>query len=220
MKHPPSTAVLEVDLHHVLWITRGKGWDYTFLLWPLLPRIADPDGLRQRIFDGVRPGYVPQSITGRVRDGHERRAYLATTFIDTVRRDDAGRPIIHHLVWFPPDGDTREVAPTDWGPQLVDAVRDPYDAVSPVVTYDFLGLDLNPHQRVRQLFAAELAETSPRVRVEGAAEMVQLSPAVHRVDDPFAAPGRWRRRWPRVAAAAVWLGGAALLWLLGKVLGR
>lgn len=218
MKHPPSTAVLEVDLHHVLWFTRGKGWDYTFLLWPLLPRIADPDGLRERIFAGIRPGYVPHSITGRVRDGREQRAYLATTFIDPVRRDNVGQPIVHHVVWFPPDGDTCLVAPVDWGSQFVAAVRAPYDAVSPIVMATFL--DLDPHQRIRELFVAELAQVSPRVRVEGAAVMVYLSPTVHPVNEPFAALGRWWRRWPRVAAAAVWLGGAAVLWLIGKVLGR
>lgn len=218
VKHPPSTAVIEIDLHHVLWFTRGKGWDYTFLLWPLLPRIADPDGLRERIFEGIKPGYLPHSITGRVRDGRERRGYLATAFVDPARRDDEGRAIVHRIVWFPPDGNTHEVAPADWGPQLVAAMHEPYDAVSPIVMERFLGLDHRP--RIREIFVTELAQVSPRVRVEGPAVMLYLSLTAHPVNEPFAALGRWWKRWPRLAALLVWLGVALVLYLVGRILGR
>ena len=130
-----------------------------------------------------------------------------------MRRDEANQPIAHHLVWFPPDGQTRQVAPTDWGPQLVSVVRAPYDAVSPIFMESALGLD--PHQRIRQLFAAELAQLSPRVRVEGPAIMIYRTDVVLAVDESFATRARWWRRWPRVAALLVWLGVALLLWLVG-----
>ncbi len=116
-----GTTRLEVKLSQVLWRTRGRTWDYAFVLRPSKPQREQWYDAYRSIFSGLTPA-APGELT-RTRHGvFGRSAYVATTFCDPQACDEAGRPIAHSVAWFP--GYLPEALPADWGQQIVDAIAD------------------------------------------------------------------------------------------------
>ena len=117
---------LSLRLRDVLYRTRGRDWDYGFLLQPE-PLLGEGwYALHRRIFANVEPGPAPLLLRGAlgVGVGH---AFFATVFADAERRDDQGRPIAHYLTWL---GPAAEAAPgVSFGPGLVEALRPALDSV-------------------------------------------------------------------------------------------
>jgi hypothetical protein len=113
---------LELDLHGLLWRTRGRHWDYTFVLRPVLLLADSWYEVHSRIFEGLTPEREEQHRAGTILDTSGECVFVATAFIDPVRRDAAGRPVSHYLVWFRPeetrDGGVQRV-PRDWGRSLL-----------------------------------------------------------------------------------------------------
>jgi hypothetical protein len=110
---------LRVSLRDILYRTRGRDWDYGFLLQP--PPILGEGwyALHRRIFANVEPGPVPLLLRGSlgVGTGHP---FFATSFADAALHDDQGRPVAHYLTWLGPGA---EAAPgASFGPPLVQAL--------------------------------------------------------------------------------------------------
>lgn len=118
---------MRVDLDSVLWRTRGRTWDYSFVLRPVHPRIETWYDFHADAFSGATPGREPINVGGVLRtiDGDEV-CFVATTFQDPTLRDDVGRPVAHYFVWFPSvAGAPADLElPADWGPQLLQAFGD------------------------------------------------------------------------------------------------
>lgn len=221
MPHPPSICTIEVDLTHVLWLTRGWCWNYVFLLKPLVGVGDAWANIQWRVFAGTLPAAVPHTVAGRIDDFRNERAFLATTFLDPRRRDVRGRAVTHHIVWFPPDErSARMVAPADWGPQLVAALAPAFDAAFALdLPGQDDGVDLDPSSEVARVFTRELARVPPRLRLTGPAVMVYVLPPFEakRIELPASPP-----RHPRTLARAllVWAATFAALMLLSFVLRR
>lgn len=110
---------LRVSLRDVLYRTRGRDWDYCFLLQP--PPILGEGwyALHRRIFANVEPAPVPLLLRGAlgVGTGH---SFFATAFADATLRDYQDRPVAHYLIWL---GPSAEAAPgLSFGPPLVQAL--------------------------------------------------------------------------------------------------
>lgn len=120
------SSALSLSLADVLYRTRGRDWDYAFLLQPR-PLLSEGwYALHRRMFSGVEPSEVPQLLRGQLGIGLGH-AFFATAFLDPARRDSQGRPIAHYLAWL---GKAAEAAPgLSFGPGLVDALGGALDAV-------------------------------------------------------------------------------------------
>ena len=117
---------LRIALDQLLYRTRGRDWDYGFLLQP--PPILGEGwyALHRRIFANVEPGPVPLLLRGAlgVGTGHP---FFACAFADAELRDYQDRPIAHYFSWF---GAAAEAAPgVSFGPPLVRALRPALDSV-------------------------------------------------------------------------------------------
>lgn len=117
---------LELSLGDLLYRTRGRDWDYAFLLQPE-PLLGEGwYALHRRIFSNVEPGPTPLLLRGAlgVGTGHP---FLATAFTDHQLRDSQDRPIAHYVTWL---GRAAEAAPgASFGPPLIAALRPALDAV-------------------------------------------------------------------------------------------
>ena len=117
---------LRIRLGEVLYRTRGRDWDYGFLLQPA-PLLGEGwYALHRRIFANLEPGLSPLLLRGAlgIGTGH---AFFATAFVDPQRRDYQDRPIAHYLTCL---GAAAEAAPgLSFAPGLVEALRPALDSV-------------------------------------------------------------------------------------------
>jgi hypothetical protein len=117
---------LRLQLGHLLYRTRGRDWDYAFLLQPARILGEGWYTLHRRMFANVEPTPEPLLLRGAlgVGVGHP---FFATTFVDSTRRDSQDRPVAHYLAWL---GQAAEDAPgVSFGPRLVAALEPALDAV-------------------------------------------------------------------------------------------
>lgn len=114
---------------HTLWKTRGREWDFEFLLLPLGTGIPAWYRIWSQMF----------KATSDSRDGIQRRfgvfelgprlGYAATMLLDPEgRRDAAGRPIFHQLALVTTDGEP-PCLPADWATTLLHHAKPEYDRV-------------------------------------------------------------------------------------------
>lgn len=120
------TEYLRIRFREVLYRTRGRDWDYAFLLQPE-PLFGEGwYQLHRRIFANVEPTSVPTVLRGALGLG-TGHPFFACTFTDGRRRDHQGRPIAHYVVWL---GPAAHSAPScTFGPALIEALRDALDSV-------------------------------------------------------------------------------------------
>lgn len=170
----------DVDLHHVLWRTRGLNWDYTFLLRPILPDADRWYELHSRIFDGLAPETTEQDRMGTVLDGDDEHGFIAATFLDPSRRDAAGRPISHYVVLFLPNEPLKQEfdgVPENWGRQLVAALSPALDAAFglPVSEAEPNGRTIDD---VEDIVAAELSSMAEPIHIDGRKVAAARGPSV------------------------------------------
>jgi len=120
------SETLTLRLRDVLYRTRGRDWDYSFLLQPV-PLISEGwYTLHRRIFANVEPEPKPVLLRGALGIG-TGQPFFATAFTDAVRADSQARPIAHYIAWFGADA---EAAPgVSFGPGLVQALARPLGSV-------------------------------------------------------------------------------------------
>ena len=221
MEHPPGTSAIDVELADVLWCTRGKQWPYAIIFRPLLEVDHDWEVLLWRVFLTLSPEARPQQVSDTVRRNGVTRAYLATVFLDPVRVDADGLPISHRIVWFPPGEESpRVVAPDDWGPRFVAALRPVLDTVFNTVFNTVLrGALEDPVEAMRILVAREAWDIAQPLRFEGPTVMVcaQRPFDSWRGELPDAPPERWQLV---MQALLLWAGVFALIALVVFLLRR
>ena len=120
------TDLLSLRLRDVLYRTRGRDWDYSFLLQPV-PLLGEGwYALHRRIFANVEPEPTPLLLRGALGVG-TGQPFFATAFTDAARSDSQARPVAHYIVWL---GTAAEAAPgLSFGPGLVHALGGALDAV-------------------------------------------------------------------------------------------
>lgn len=132
MSDPTRSDETTISRDRVLWRTRGRHWDYRFLLRPGLAGVHNWYDVHQQVFDGLIPDADGQHRAGPVSGTAEVSTYVAVAFTDARRRDQAGRPVCHYLAWFR-SGQPSDMAPVEvpeqWGSQLVEAFGAALDAV-------------------------------------------------------------------------------------------
>jgi hypothetical protein len=153
---------LALQLRDVLYRTRGRDWDYAFLLQPE-PLLGEGwYALHRRIFANVEPGRSPVLLRGAlaVGTGHP---FFATAFTDAERRDDQHRPIAHYIAWF---GAAAERAPdVSFGPGLVGALGPALDSVFELRSDEVRRGETKPLDALlRARFQAALGEPEARVQ--------------------------------------------------------
>lgn len=199
MDHPPSTCAIELEFADLLWCARGRQWPYALLFKPFVELDLDWEVALWRIFLGLSPEVRPQHVSGTIVRNGVTRAYLATVFLDPVRRDFKGLPVSHRLVWFPPKEESpRVVAPDDWGPRFVAALGPGFDAAFNTVLY------CEPDElmdQMREFVAAETKHLPQPLRLEGPAVMVCAQRGIE----------AWRGEAPHVERSRVYLFTMALL---------
>lgn len=115
------TETLTLQLGHVLYRTRGRDWDYCFMLQPTPILSEGWYALHRRIYANVEPGPAPLLLRGALGVG-QGQPFFATAFTDQRRRDSQARPIAHYVTWLGPDA---ERAPgSSYGPAFVAALAD------------------------------------------------------------------------------------------------
>jgi hypothetical protein len=121
-----ADAALRIQLGEVLYRTRGRDWDYAFLLQPEPIVVEGWYGIHRRIFGGIEPTATPTLLRGALGVG-AGLPFFATAFTDESRRDYQARPIAHYLTWL---GRAAEASPgASFGPGLVNALAPALDAV-------------------------------------------------------------------------------------------
>jgi hypothetical protein len=153
--------MLSLRLRDVLYRTRGRDWDYGFLLQPE-PLLGEGwYALHRRIFANVEPGPEPLLLRGALGVG-TGRAFFATVFADTERHDDQGRPIAHYLAWL---GPAAEAAPgLSYGPGLVEALGPALDKVFELSAESVRRGEIRPLDAlVRERFQAGLTQAEVNV---------------------------------------------------------
>jgi hypothetical protein len=145
---------LSLAFRDVLYRTRGRDWDYAFLLQP--PPLLGEGwyGLHRRIFSGVEPTEEPRLLRGELGIGLGQ-PFFATAFVDSTRRDSQGRPIAHYVAWL---GEAASAAPgLSFGPGLVAALSPALDSVFDVAPASLSRGDGQPLDRLlRTRFLAAL----------------------------------------------------------------
>jgi len=157
---------LTLRTSELLYRTRGRDWDYCFLLQP--PPLVSEGwyGLHRRIYAGVEPNQVPLVLRGALAVGLGE-PFVATAFVDDTRRDDQGRPIAHYVTWL---GRSAENAPgLSFGPPLIRALHAAVDEV-----FDISGRALSSGDQVpldallRQRFERALPERELTLQADDA----------------------------------------------------
>lgn len=113
-------------LSDVLYRSRGRDWDYAFLLQPK-PLLSEGwYSLHRRIFNNVEPEPAPLLLRGTlgIGTGHP---FLATAFTDAVRRDYQARPVAHYVTWLGAAAETARAQ--SFGPALLAKLAPALDAV-------------------------------------------------------------------------------------------
>lgn len=148
------TDLLTVRLRDVLYRTRGRDWDYGFMLQPAPLLREGWYTLHRRIFANVEPSPTPLLLRGALGIG-TGQPFFATTFTDQQRRDSQARPIAHYLTWL---GSDAENAPgNSYGPALVAALRGAIDAVFDLAPAELQQGETQPLDRLlRRRFQAAL----------------------------------------------------------------
>jgi hypothetical protein len=149
-----AASSLRLRLRDVLYRTRGRDWDYAFLLQPV-PLLGEGwYALHRRIFAHVEPEPTPLFLRGAlgVGTGHP---FFACAFTDPERTDSQGRPVAHYIAWLGADA---EAAPgLAYGPRLVEALAAPLDSVFELSPDALRGRSEKPlDAQLRQRFAAAL----------------------------------------------------------------
>jgi hypothetical protein len=156
---------LSLRLSDVLYRTRGRDWDYGFLLQP--PPLLGEGWytLHRRVFANVEPAPAPLLLRGALGVG-TGKPFFATTFTDAERRDSQGRPVAHYIVWLGPDA---ESAPgRDFGPAFVAALKAPLAEVFDLVPQAVQQYETKPLDTLlRARFGA--AVTTPELHLDCAA---------------------------------------------------
>jgi hypothetical protein len=152
---------LTLHLADVLYRTRGRDWDYGFLLQPA-PLLSEGwYGLHRRIFANVEPSPSPLLLRGALGIG-TGKPFFATAFADATRRDSQGRPIAHYVTWF---GPAAESAPgLDFGRAFVAALQTPLDVIFALSPQALQRADSKPLDALlRARFAAALPRNELRL---------------------------------------------------------
>jgi hypothetical protein len=148
-----TAASLSLRLRDVLYRTRGRDWDYAFLLQPV-PILGEGwYALHRRIFANVEPEPTPLFLRGAlgVGTGHP---FFACAFTDPQRTDSQGRPVAHYIAWL---GAEAEAAPgVSFGPGLVEALRSALDSVFELAPEALRSGEKPLDTQLRQRFQAAL----------------------------------------------------------------
>ncbi len=126
---------LHLKVKDLLYRTRGRDWDYAFLLQPA-PLLSEGwYTIHRRIFANVEPTPEPLLLRGTLAIG-QGHPFFASAFTDQERRDHQGRPVAHYLVWFARAGDPSPDG--DFGAPLLTALSAALAAVFELVPQQLL----------------------------------------------------------------------------------
>jgi hypothetical protein len=160
---------LRISVRELLYRSRGRDWDYAFLLQPE-PLLSEGwYALHRRIFSNVEPGESPLLLRGALGIGGGA-PFFATTFTDPLRRDYQARPIAHYLTWF---GKSAEAAPgQSFGPALIAALGPAIDAVFALAPEALKRGETRPLDALLQRrFAEKLVSSELELRAEPCAQI-------------------------------------------------
>jgi hypothetical protein len=107
-------------MERLLWRTAGREWGYRFAMCPTF--VDDPYSLQVAIFGDPVVGRRPVCLSGKWISDGGAIPYVATAFQDADHCDNALRPIVHYMTWFPPAEllvGNELVLPDDWGLRVI-----------------------------------------------------------------------------------------------------
>jgi hypothetical protein len=166
-----------IDFDHLLWRTRGARWDYTFLLRPAISEIDDWYDLHRQVFARSTPDREPTNIGGTLTAEGVSLCFAATCFLDPTRRDAAGRPIAHYLLWLePPKEKERILLPRDWGRQLTTTLAPALDSVFELGSEQADGVDATVTEQTALLVATSLEGDPQPIALEAKVVLKKKSP--------------------------------------------
>jgi Peptidase of plants and bacteria len=92
---------ISIPVNEILWRTRGRNWEYCFLLTPTIDR-----GSWWRFYREVKAALSLSSsgdqAIGKIKDrAGQEHVYLASLYLDSQLIDAAGRDTEQFVVWFP-----------------------------------------------------------------------------------------------------------------------
>lgn len=116
-----AEAIIKIDTSRLLWRTRGRRWDYTFVTRPRGVEIAGWMNLFQHVFGSSAAEGETRSKTGRLRRGWPGGVafrYIAAAMTDPACKDFADRPIQHFFLYVLEEWQDERAFPEDWQEQL------------------------------------------------------------------------------------------------------
>jgi hypothetical protein len=118
-----DTFEVKINFDHLLWRTRGKDWDYQFVITPKSPHIDGWYSFHKEVFSNREPSQKPINLIGELvlttNDNEDlSNKFIANCFIDKKKYDTYGRAIKQYLIWFLYDydiSDIKRLLSKDWG---------------------------------------------------------------------------------------------------------
>lgn len=166
MSEDSSPVRIQLRLEHLLWRTRGRHWDYLFLLAPSARYGHGWYSLHKEIFADFEPSILERYVVGELLDQQslQNLVFVGTVFLDDSRRDALGRPVAHYMVWLRPGEDLHEVkkhVPQDWGHAVLSRVGYALDAD------DVLNAIGDDETGIRRSFESLLSASDRTMELEG-----------------------------------------------------
>ena len=138
----------------LLWRTAGRHWGFTFITRPTVPALDGWYDFWEQVFHSCTPASDEVYLTGSLLDEVDHpHPFVASCFLDPVRRDSKDRPIPNYLVWFPraPGGETP--VSEGWGAAVVASA-----GPAVLLASDLAAVDGTPDDwQVEEAFRAGLA---------------------------------------------------------------
>lgn len=121
-----------ITRRRLLWRTRGRDWDYLFLLRPEEPALPGWLHAFEHIFpddQAPRTGvyYAKGELWGPSANGPS--AFIAAALTDPTRSDFAGRPLQHFFVYMLRNEADAALFTEGWGASLLEALGPGLDAI-------------------------------------------------------------------------------------------
>ena len=132
----PQKQQTTITLRQLLWLTRGKYWDYLFLCSPQAPERRSWIDAYRAVFRKTSLTETPVYAKGVLQNlsGSGEFPFVAAAMLDPKRMDHSGRPVEHYFIYLLENEGAIGLFSIDWPQHLLEALNPFYESIFELVT--------------------------------------------------------------------------------------